>query len=53
MLVEQPGEGHALALAAAQLAQRVHLLGPVHPVGDGAHPEVGGDTEQAAGDLVQ
>ena len=40
-------------MRAAHRAQREDLLGQVHAVGHGLQPEVAGDPQQPAGDLVQ
>ncbi len=53
VLVERSGERHALSVRAAHRAQGDDLLGQVHPLGHGLQPEIGGDAQQPAGDLVQ
>ncbi len=52
VLVEVAGEGHALGVGAPHRPQRHHLLGPVDALGDGLEAEVGGDPQDARGDLV-
>ena len=53
VLVQRAGERRALAVGAAHRAQGDDLLGQVDPVGHGLQPEVAGDPQQPAGDLVQ
>ncbi len=53
VLVQRPGEGHALPLGAAHRPQGDDLFRQVHAVGHGLQPEVAGDPQQPAGDLVQ